>query len=120
MYQYRIKKIIKIIDGDTFDCDIDLGFDVILSKQRIRLSGLDTWESRTRNLKEKEKGLAAKAYTKDILENSKEITIKSYGKGKYGRILGEVYCDGSCLNEQLLDSGHAYEYQGGKKREFNG
>ena len=57
---------------------------------------------------------------KFILENSKEITIKSYGKGKYGRILGEVYCDGSCLNEQLLDSGHAYEYQGGKKREFNG
>ena len=55
MYQYKIKRLIKIIDGDTFDCDIDLGFDVILSKQRIRLSGLDTWESRTRNLKEKEK-----------------------------------------------------------------
>ncbi len=119
MYQYKIKKLNKIVDGDTFDCDIDLGFDVMLSNQRIRLSGIDTWESRTRNLKEKEKGLAAKAYTKDVLESSNEITIKSFGKGKYGRILGEVYCDGACLNEQLIDAGHAHKYDGGKKKKFN-
>ena len=119
MYQYKIKKLNKIVDGDTFDCDIDLGFDVMLSNQRIRLSGIDTWESRTRNLKEKEKGLAAKAYTKDVLESSNEITIKSFGKGKYGRMLGEVYCDGACLNEQLIDAGHAHKYDGGKKKKFN-
>ena len=119
MYQYKIKKLNKIVDGDTFDCDIDLGFDVMLSNQRIRLSGIDTWESRTRNLKEKEKGLAAKAYTKDVLESSNEITIKSFGKGKYVRILGEVYCDGACLNEQLIDAGHAHKYDGGKKKKFN-
>ena len=119
MYQYKIKKLNKIVDGDTFDCDIDLGFDVMLSNQRIRLSGIDTWESRTRNLKEKEKGLAAKAYTKDVLESSNEITIKAFGKGKYGRILGEVYCDGACLNEQLIDAGHAHKYDGGKKKKFN-
>ena len=119
MYQYKIKKLNKIVDGDTFDCDIDLGFDVMLSNQRIRLSGIDTWESRTRNLKEKEKGLAAKAYTKDVLESSNEITIKSFGKGKYGRILGEVYFDGACLNEQLIDAGHAHKYDGGKQKKFN-
>ena len=80
--------------------------------------GIDTWESRTRDKEEKAKGLQAKAFTKDLLENAKEITLKSHGKGKYGRVLGEVYCDNKCLNEELKKHGHAYEYFGGKKKTF--
>lgn len=117
-YTYRVKSLVKIVDGDTFDCDIDLGFSVVLAKQRIRLMGIDTWESRTRDKEEKAKGLQAKAFTKDLLENAKEITLKSHGKGKYGRVLGEVYCDNKCLNEELKKHGHAYEYFGGKKKTF--
>ena len=118
-YTYRVKSIVKIVDGDTFDCDIDLGFSVVLAKQRIRLMGVDTWESRTRDKKEKAKGLLAKQFAKDMLEGAKEITLKSHGKGKYGRILGEVYCDDKCLNEELKSEGHAYEYFGGKKKIFS-
>ena len=118
-YTYRVKALVKIVDGDTFDCDIDLGFSVILAKQRIRLMGIDTWESRTRDKAEKAKGMLAKAFTKDLLENAKEITLKSHGKGKYGRVLGEVYCDNKCLNEELKKHGHAYEYFGGKKKKFS-
>ena len=119
-YTYRVKSIVKIVDGDTFDCDIDLGFSVVLSKQRIRLMGVDTWESRTRDKEEKAKGLIAKQFTKDMLEGAEEITLKSHGKGKYGRVLGEVYCDDKCLNKELISGGHAYEYFGGKKKLFDG
>tara|TARA_R100000008_G_scaffold69852_1_gene47283 strand:+ start:111 stop:494 length:384 start_codon:yes stop_codon:yes gene_type:complete len=118
-YTYRVKSLVKVIDGDTFDCDIDLGFSVVLAKQRIRLMGVDTWESRTRDKEEKAKGLLAKQFAKDMLEGAKEITLKSHGKGKYGRVLGEVYCDNKCLNEELKLKGHAYEYFGGKKKIFN-
>ena len=118
-YTYRVKALVKIVDGDTFDCDIDLGFSVVLAKQRIRLVGVDTWESRTRNKAEKAKGMLAKKFTRDMLEGAKEITLKSHGKGKYGRVLGEVYCDDKCLNEELKSEGHAYEYFGGKKKVFN-
>ena len=118
-YIYRVKALVKVVDGDTFDCDIDLGFSVVLAKQRIRLMGVDTWESRTRDKKEKAKGLLAKQFAKDMLEEAKEITLKSHGKGKYGRILGEVYCDDKCLNEELKSEGHAYEYFGGKKKIFS-
>lgn len=117
-YTYRVKSLVKIVDGDTFDCDIDLGFDVVLSKQRIRLMGIDTWESRTRDKEEKARGLLAKQFTKEMLESADEITLKSHGKGKYGRVLGEVYCDDKCLNNLLKDHGHAYEYFGGKKKIF--
>ena len=119
-YTYRVKALVKVVDGDTFDCDIDLGFSVVLAKQRIRLVGVDTWESRTRDKAEKVKGLLAKQFTKDMLEGAKELTLKSHGKGKYGRVLGEVYCDEKCLNEELIFEGHAYEYDGGKKKAFNG
>ena len=117
MYQYKVN-FLRVVDGDTFDVDIELGFGVILNKQRIRLKGIDTWESRTRNLEEKKKGLQAKEFTKEMLCNSEEILIDSYGKGKYGRVLAEVWCDGISLNEQLLQNGHAYHYDGGKKKEF--
>ena len=114
-------KLQRVVDGDTCDALIDLGFDTWV-KKRIRFYGVDTWESRTRNLEEKKKGLAAKAYTKDLLENSDEgkFVLKSYGVGKYGRVLAELFVKGheQSLNQLLIENGHAYEYEGGKKKVF--
>ncbi len=114
-------KLQRVVDGDTCDALIDLGFDTWV-KKRIRFYGVDTWESRTRNKEEKVKGLAAKAYTKDLLENSDEgkFVLKSYGVGKYGRVLGELFVKGheTSINELLKENGHAYEYDGGKKKVF--
>ena len=116
-------KVVRVVDGDTADAMIDLGFDTWV-KKRIRFYGVDTWESRTRNLEEKKKGLAAKDYVKDLLENSDEgkFLLKSHGVGKYGRVLGELFVKGNekSVNELLKDNGHAYEYHGEKKKIFNG
>ena len=116
-------KVVRVVDGDTADAMIDLGFDTWV-KKRIRFYGVDTWESRTRNLEEKKKGLAAKEYVKDLLENSDEgkFLLKSHGVGKYGRVLGELFVKGyeSSVNELLKDNGHAYEYHGEKKKVFGG
>ena len=114
-------KLVRVVDGDTADAMIDLGFNVWV-KNRIRFMGVDAWESRTRNLEEKEKGLAAKAYVKDLLENSDEgkFLLKSHGVGKYGRVLGELFVKGNekSVNELLKENGHAYEYHGEKKKIF--
>ena len=114
-------KLLRVVDGDTCDAMIDLGFDTWV-KKRIRFYGVDTWESRTRNKEEKVKGLAAKAYVKDLLENSDEgkFVLKSYGVGKYGRVLGELFVKGNetSVNELLKENGHAYEYHGEKKKVF--
>jgi micrococcal nuclease len=114
-------KLDRVVDGDTCDALIDLGFNTFV-KKRIRFVGVDTWESRTRNKEEKVKGLEAKAYTKDKLMNSDDgkFTLKSYGTGKYGRVLGEIFIKGeeSSLNDLLKINGHAYEYHGEKKKEF--
>ena len=116
-------KVVRVVDGDTADAMIDLGFNVWV-KERIRFYGVDTWESRTRDLEEKKKGLEAKAYVKDLLENSDDgkFSIISHGKGKYGRVLGELFVKGheKSVNELLKENGHAYEYDGGKKKVFNG
>ena len=110
-------------DGDTCDALIVLGFDTFV-KKRIRIYGVDTWESRTRNKEEKVKGLAAKAYVKDLLENSDDgkFSIISHGVGKYGRVLGEIFVKGEekSVNELLKENGHAYEYHGEKKKVFGG
>ena len=114
-------KLDRVVDGDTCDALIDLGFDTYV-KKRIRFYGVDTWESRTRNKEEKVKGLAAKAYVKDLLENSDggKFSIISHGVGKYGRVLGELFVKGEekSVNELLKENGHAYEYDGGKKKVF--
>ena len=114
-------KLDRVVDGDTCDALIDLGFNTWV-KKRIRFKGVDTWESRTRDLDEKKKGLAAKAFTKDLLENSDDgkFSIISYGTGKYGRVLGELFVKGheKSVNDLLLENGHAYEYEGGKKKVF--
>ena len=104
----------RIVDGDTFDCCLDLGFDVKLHKQRVRLAGIDTPESRTRDLAEKKLGLAAKVRLKELCKG--EIKVKSLGKGKYGRILGIPYTkDGKDICKMLIGEGHAVEYHGGTK-----
>ena len=114
-------KLQRVVDGDTCDALIDLGFDTWV-KKRIRFYGVDTWESRTRNLEEKKKGLAAKDYVKDLLENSDEgkFLLKSHGVGKYGRVLGELFVKGNdtSVNELLKENGHASAYYGGKKKTF--
>jgi len=118
MYDYR-STLVKIIDGDTIDVDLDLGFSVVLKKQRIRLYGINTPESRTRDLEEKRYGLAAKARLRELLENSDTLTVKTSidkkVRGKYGRILGTIYLDDINVNQLLVDEGYAIEYYGGKK-----
>ena len=126
-YIYR-GKLERVVDGDTIDALIDVGFDIWI-KKRIRYSGIDTWESRTRDLKEKAKGLEAKARNKELLEKvsskSGYFRLKSHGVGKYGRVLGEIFIedkDGKQynINETLISEGHAYIYDGGKKQIFKG
>jgi len=122
MYTYKIK-LDRVIDGDTIDAYIDLGFDIHV-KKRIRFMGINTPESRTRDLEEKARGLAAKDRLKAILEGANEIQLQSHGVGKYGRCLGELHVDRvdgkECLtlenvNELLIKEGHAVKYDGGKR-----
>ena len=122
MYTYKIK-LDRVIDGDTIDAYIDLGFDISV-KKRIRFMGINTPESRTRDLEEKARGLAAKDRLKQLLEGANEIQLKSHGVGKFGRCLGEIMLDrvdGSekltlvSLNELLISEDHAVEYHGGKR-----
>ena len=114
-------KLLRVVDGDTADAMIDLGFNTWV-KKRIRFYGVDTWESRTRDLEEKKKGLEAKEFTKHLLQDSDDgkFSLISYGTGKYGRVLGEMFVKGhdKSVNELLKEHGHAYEYQGEKKKEF--
>jgi len=134
-------ELIKVLDGDTIDCYIDLGFDIKI-KKRIRYMGIDTWESRTRDLEEKAKGLKAKARNKELLEGG-NFKLISHGTGKFGRVLGEIFvtpeivgdhiteclnnpesnidlsADGwVSINDILIEEGHAYDYHGGKKKDF--
>ena len=116
-YSYRVKNIVKIIDGDTFDCILDLGFDVLL-EARVRMMGIDTPESRTRDLGEKKYGLMSKDYLKEALKNAEKIVIKTHKgeeTGKFGRILGEIFCDGVNINQQMSDVGYAVAYYGQSK-----
>jgi micrococcal nuclease len=107
----------RVIDGDTIDVDIDLGFNVVLSKQRVRLHGIDTPESRTRNLAEKKLGLAAKERLKELC--GEKLQLLSLGKGKYGRILGIPHTEnGEDICKMLISEGHAVEYFGGKKQKW--
>jgi micrococcal nuclease len=118
-YIYRVKKVIKVVDGDTIDADIDLGFDISLTK-RVRLSGVDTPESRTTDLKEKKLGLESKEWLKHKLEFAKDVLIKTQlpdSTEKYGRILGKLYINNeeTSLNEQMIDEGYAWSYMGDAK-----
>ena len=123
-YNFRVTKIVKVLDGDTIDVLIDLGFD-LYKKERVRIAGVDTPEKRTRDLEEKELGIHATNWMKDKLtetiKGDEELTIRTElvgGTGKYGRLLGWLYIneDTISLNEQMITEGYAWEYDGGTKQ----
>lgn len=120
MYTYRIKKVNSIVDGDTIDCEIDLGFDISLN-QRVRLAKIDTPESRTKDPIEKKWGLEAKEYLKSKISEFKGGLIikteKPDSTEKYGRIIGWVYLGdlNVSLNEMMINEGYAWSYSGGEK-----
>ena len=126
-YNFRVVSIDKVLDGDTIDVTIDLGFD-LYKKERVRVAGVDTPEKRTRDLEEKALGLDATYWLKKKLEDTisgeDELTIRTElvgGMGKYGRLLGWLYIgeDALSLNEQMITEGYAWEYDGGtKKKDF--
>ncbi len=123
MYEYRAK-IIKIVDGDTVDVDIDLGFGISLNNERTRIMGIDTPESRTRDKVEKKFGLASKNRLKELLGKTTVLKtqINKEGedmKGKFGRVLGDfVTVDGRMVTDILVEEGHAVAYFGGSKEEI--
>ena len=116
MYEYAVKEIVKVVDGATVDVVIDLGFN-LSKKERVRLAGIDSPESRTRDAEEKIFGLEAKAYLKTRLEGSKKLIVKTEKDGKYGRMLGWFYNSDveNSINNEMIEKGYAWEYDGGKK-----
>jgi len=122
-YVYRIRSIAKVVDGDTIDADIDLGFSISLTK-RIRLAGIDTPESRTTDAREKNLGLESKEWLKKRLEFAKDIIIRTEkpdSTEKYGRIIGHLFINNEdqSLNNQMISEGYAWPYDGGtKKKDF--
>ena len=114
MFIYNAK-CLRVVDGDTVDATVDLGFDT-WKKIRIRLVGINTPETRTRDLEEKAKGLAAKNFLIDLLKkHNNEFILHSQGVGKYGRCLGNLFLGEENVNDLLINEGHAVEYQGGKR-----
>lgn len=120
MYTYFVKRLIKIVDGDTVDIEIDLGFD-LTKKERVRLGGIDTPESRTKDLEEKAMGLEAKDYLTTLLEGAPELIVTTEKDGKFGRMIGTLYMSSECveagesINQAMIDDGFAWEYDGGTK-----
>ena len=123
-YNFRVTKIVKVLDGDTIDVLIDLGFD-LFKKERVRIAGVDTPEKRTRDLEEKELGIDATNWLKEKLESTlagdDQLFIRTElvgGVGKYGRLLGWCYIGDAevSLNEQMITEGYAWEYDGGTKQ----
>ena len=122
-YNFRVVKVDKVLDGDTIDVTIDLGFD-LYKKERVRIAGVDTPEKRTRNLEEKELGIDATNWLKkeleDVLAGDDELIVRTElhgGVGKYGRLLGWLYVGDEqvSLNEQMITQGYAHAYDGGTK-----
>ena len=116
MYEYAVKEIKKVVDGDTVDIVIDLGFS-LTKKERVRLAGIDTPESRTKDLKEKELGLEAKEFLARRLQEGvgRNLKVKTEKDGKYGRMLGWFIIGETNLNEEMVHRGYAWLYDGGTK-----
>jgi micrococcal nuclease len=119
MFEYYVKKVTKVVDGDTIDVEIDLGFDISFSS-RVRLAGIDTPESRTRDLAEKALGLQSKEYLAKHLKDAKSVVIKTEkinSTEKFGRVLGWVYVNGDTvsLNDMMINDGYAWGYMGDTK-----
>jgi micrococcal nuclease len=114
MYYYKVE-ILRVVDGDTVDVRMDLGFNV-WHKCRVRLVGINAPESRTRDKEEKKRGLAAKDWLINILESAQtDIEMQSHGVGKYGRVLGVLYINDVNINDLMVKEGHAEVYDGGKR-----
>jgi micrococcal nuclease len=119
MFEYYVKEVTNVVDGDTIDVVIDLGFDISFTS-RVRLAGIDTPESRTKDKVEKALGLESKEYLKKAIEDAKTVVIKTEkmdSSEKYGRILGWVYLDGSgnSINHEMIEKGYAWGYLGDTK-----
>jgi micrococcal nuclease len=119
MYEYRVKKVLKVVDGDTIDVDIDLGFDISFTS-RVRLAGIDTPESRTKDKDEKVLGLEVKDRLKHLISTANTVVIRTEkpdSSEKYGRILGWLFLDGAekSVNEALIADGYAWGYMGDTK-----
>lgn len=119
MYEYTIKKLLKVVDGDTIKVEIDLGFDLCVTTT-IRLAGIDTPESRTKDLKEKQLGLDAKKWLETTLTTAQVVRIKTEKDAdeKYGRLLGTLYLsnDTKSINQLMVENGYAWKYEGGTKQ----
>jgi micrococcal nuclease len=119
MYEYFVKEVVKVVDGDTIDVIIDLGFDIMFAS-RVRLAGIDTPESRTKDKAEKALGLESKKYLADRLKDAKNVVIKTEkinSTEKFGRVLGHLFINGDdvSLNMELIDNGYAWPYMGDTK-----
>jgi len=114
MYEYKIKEVSRVVDGDTVDLIIDLGFS-LTKKERVRLAGIDTPESRTRDLEEKELGIEAKDFLHRRLSEGSNLTVQTEKDGKYGRMLGWIYIGSQNVNKEMVERGYAWEYDGGTK-----
>lgn len=119
MYEYRVKEVLRVVDGDTIDVAIDLGFDIAFTS-RVRLAGIDTPESRTTDKNEKRLGIEVKDFVKKAMAEAKVVVIqteKPDSSEKYGRILGWIFLDGSSesLNAQMIRLGYAWSYLGDTK-----
>jgi len=117
MYTYFVKSIDRIVDGDTIDISIDLGFD-LTKKERVRLAGIDTPEKRTKNQKEKEMGYQATEFLEMHLMEATKLTVRTEKDGKFGRMLGWLYKtdkDTMSINQIMIDKGYAWAYDGGTK-----
>jgi micrococcal nuclease len=119
MYEYRVKQVLKVVDGDTIDVDIDLGFNISYT-QRVRLAGIDTPESRTTDKAEKTLGLEVKKHLGELLKSANQIVIRTEkpdSTEKYGRILGWIFLDGASesVNTALIAGGYAWDYMGETK-----
>ena len=117
MYTYFVKSVDRVVDGDTIDISIDLGFD-LTKKERVRLAGIDTPEKRTKDSKEKEMGYQATEFLEMHLMEAKKLTVKTEKEGKFGRMLGWLYkseTDTTSINQIMIDKGYAWAYDGGTK-----
>ena len=117
MYTYFVKSVDRVVDGDTIDISIDLGFD-LTKKERVRLAGIDTPEKRTKDQKEKEMGYQATEFLEMHLMEAKKLTVKTEKEGKFGRMLGWLYkseTDTTSINQIMIDKGYAWAYDGGTK-----
>ena len=114
MYEYQIKEVVKVVDGDTVDVILDLGFDMF-KKERIRLNGIDAPESRTLDSEEKALGIDAKEFLERRLGDCDNLWVATEKDGKYGRMLGDIWCSATNINEEMVLRGYAWKYDGGTK-----